>query len=155
GQSYSVEPQIRWSSLRQAGSTELWTADGPALESVRFVKDVPDGHTLVGQAITTPGPGGPPTPEAKQPPFRRRMTPSEIMEFGVDTWALLGASKIEATGLRPAKFGGADGFTFDLSFVWSDGVEARALVAGAVVKQRLQMVVYSGTRLYYFDKLRP
>jgi len=80
---------------------------------------------------------------------------SSIMELVVDTWSLFGASKIQATGLRPAKFGSVDGFRFDLALVWADGVEARATVAGAVVKKRLQVIVYSGTRLYYFEKHRP
>ena len=155
GDSFSVEPQIRWTSIRQSGSSDLWTVDGPALESLRLVKDVADGQTLLGTAISTPGPGGRTTPEDKQPRFRASMTPSEIMELVVDTWTLVGASKIQATGLRPAKFGSADGFRFELAFVWPDGVEARAIVAGAVVKSRLQLIVYSGTRLHYFDKYRP
>lgn len=155
GESYSVEPQIRWTSLRDQGRTELWTVDGPALEHLRFVKDVADGQTLLGRAITTPGPGGRETPEDRQPRFRATMTPSEIIELVVDTWTLIGATQIEATGLRPAKFGSIDGFRFDLAFVWADGVDARAIVAGAVVRQRLQLIVYSGTRLHYFDKHRP
>ena len=155
GEGYGVEPQVRWTSLRQEGRTELWTIDGPALESLRFVKDVADGQTLVGQSIRTPGPGGRETPEDKQPRFRAAMTPSEIVELVVDTWTLIGATQIEVTGLRPIKFGSADGFRFDLVFVWADGVDARAIVAGAVVRQRLQLIVYSGTRLHYFDKHRP
>lgn len=155
GDGYSVEPQIGWTSLTQPGRTELWTADGPALESLQFVKDVADGQTLFGQTIITPGPATHETPEDRQPRFRATMTPSEIVELVTDTWALLGASKTDVTGLRPAKFGSADGFRFDLTFVWSDGVEGRAIVAGAVVKQRLQVIVYSGTRLHYFEKHRP
>jgi hypothetical protein len=94
-------------------------------------------------------------PEDKQPHFRVTMTPSEIVELVADTWSLFGASKIRATGLRPAKFGTADGFRFELTFVWRDGVDAEATVVGAVIKQQLQLIVYSGTRLHYFEKYRP
>ena len=62
---------------------------------------------------------------------------------------------VERASYRTAKFGSADGFRFELAFVWPDGVEARAIVAGAVVKNRLQLIVYLGTRLHYFDKYRP
>jgi hypothetical protein len=48
GESYSVDPQIRWTSLRAGGRTELWTVDGPALDSLRFMKDVGDGQSLLG-----------------------------------------------------------------------------------------------------------
>lgn len=155
GDTYSVEPQVRWTSLRQGGRTELWTIDGPGLESIRFIKNVGDGETLFGRAVVTAGPGGGRTPEDKQPRFRATMTPSEIMELVADTWSVLGASKVQTTDLRPAKFGAADGFLFNFAFVWPDGAEARAMAAGAVVKQRLQLVVYSGTQLHYFDKYRP
>jgi hypothetical protein len=38
--------------------------------------------------------------------------------------------------------------------VWPGGVEAEEAAAGAVIKQHLQLIVYSGTRLHYFDKRR-
>ena len=155
GKTYSVEPQIRWTSLREAGRTDLWTVDGPALEAVRFIKDVDDGESLLGRAIVGGGPGSSQIAEDKQPRFRATMTPTEIVELVVDTWALLGASKIQATGLRPVKFGAADGFRFDLAFVSADGVEGLAIGAGVVIKNRLQLILYSGTRLHYFDKHRP
>ena len=155
GDRYTVEPQIRWTSLSDGGRSDVWTIDGPELNSLRFIKDVGDGETLLGRAVFAPGPAGSQTAEDRQPRFRMTMTPSEIMELVVDTWSLLGASKIEATSLRPAKFGTADGFRFDLAFVAADGVETRATAAGAVVKDRLQLIVYSGTRLHYFDRHRP
>ena len=155
GESFSVEPQIRWSSLYAGGNSLVWTVDGPALESLRLVKDVADGQPLLGTTITTPGPAGGKTPTDKQPRFRATMTPTEIMELVMDTWALLGALQMETSGLHPYKFGSVAGFRFDLTFVWPDGVEARALIAGGVVQRRLQLIVYEGTRLHYFDKHRP
>ena len=151
GESYSVDPQIKWTSLREGGRTELWTVDGPALESLQFMKDVGDGQSLLGRAIFVDERQ---VPEEKQPRFRATMTPSDIVELVVDTWSLFGASKIRTTGLRPAKFGNADGFRFELAFVWADGVEGEATAVGVVIKQRLQLIVYSGTRLYYFGKYR-
>jgi len=151
GDSYSVDPQIRWTSLREGGRTELWTVDGPALQSLRFMKDVGDGQSLLGRSVSSEERE---VPEDKQPRFRATMTPTEIVELVADTWSLFGASKIRATGLRPAKFGTVDGFRFELAFVWGDGAEAEATAAGAVIKQRLQLIMYSGTRLYYFDKYR-
>lgn len=151
GESYSIDPQIKWTSLREGGRTELWTVDGPALESLRFVKDVGDGQSLLGRAVVVDERQ---VSEDKQPRFRAAMTPSEVVELVADTWSLFGAAKIRATGLRPAKFGTADGFRFELAFVWDDGVEAEATAIGAVIKQRLQLIVYSGTRLYYFGKYR-
>jgi hypothetical protein len=154
GESFTVEPQIRWTSLPWAGEGALWTVDGTSLHALRLLNDVADGDTLLRGDIVAGGPVGVKTPKDKQPRFHATMTPSEIMDVVVDTWVLMGASQIEASGLRYFRFGNRDGFRFDLAFVWPDGVEARALVSGTVVRRRLYLIVYEGTRLHYFDKYR-
>jgi hypothetical protein len=155
GESFSVEPQIRWTSIPWSGKGELWTVDGTNLQSLRVLTEIADGDTLLRGDIVAAGPVGAKAPKDKQPHFHATMTPSEIMDLVVDTWALLGASQIEISGLRYFRFGNRDGFRFDLAFVWPDGVEARALVTGAVARQRLYLIVYEGTRLHYFNKYKP
>jgi hypothetical protein len=155
GESFSVEPQIRWTSIPWSGKGKLWTVDGTNLQSLRVLTEIADGDTLLRGDIVAAGPVGAKAPKDKQPRFQATMTPSEIMDLVVDTWALLGASQIETSGLHYFRFGNRDGFRFDLAFVWPDGVEARALVTGAVARQRLYLIVYEGTRLHYFGKYKP
>lgn len=145
GGTYTVEPQVRWTSFPAGDMTELWTVDGAGLEAIRFVKGAGDGAIVLQGMIAG-------VPAEKRPKFRVSMSPSEIMELVVDSYSLIGAQKIETTGLRPVKFGAADGFRFEMTFVWKNGLEAQALVAGAVVKNRLYLIVYSGTRVHYFPK---
>lgn len=148
GDAYSVEPQIRWTSLPARTGMELWTVDGSGLQSITFVKGVADSQPVVRGLIQ----GG--APEDKRPKFRKGMTPSEIMELLVDSYALFGNQKIETANLRPAKFGTADGFRFEMTFVLRSGLEMQALAAGVVVKDRLHALIYSGTRAHYFPKYR-
>lgn len=122
---------------------ELWTVDGPGLQAIRFINGVADGEALF------EGKG-----KEKQPTFRKSMTPSEIMEFVVDSLAGVGFEKIETTGLRPEKFGSAQGFRFDTHFVTRQGLEGQASVVGAVLKEKLHLIIYSGTRAHYYPKHR-
>ena len=148
GDAYSVEPQIRWTSLPARSGFTVWTVDGAELEALTFVKGVTDGEVLMRGAI----PGGP--AEDKRPKFRAQMTPSEIAELVVDSFALFGAQRIETSNLRPAKFGTADGFRFEVTWITRSGLEAQALVAGAIVKGKLRLIYYSGARAHYFQKYR-
>ena len=145
---FSVDPQIRWASLPSRSGIDLWTVDGATLEALTFFKGVADGQPLYRGGIA----GGP--DEDKRPKFRAAMTPTDIAELFVDSYAMLQAQKIETTGLRPAKFGTADGFRFEMTWVTPAGLEMQNLVAGAVVKSRLYAVAYSGTRVHYFARYR-
>ena len=145
---YTVQPQIKWASVPARKGLEVWTVDGPALEAVTFVKGLGDGEAL----MKGPIPGAP--DEDKRPKFRAQMTPSEIVELVTDSYVLFGAQKLETSSLRPAKFDTTDGFRFDIGWVTRSGLEMQASAAGAVVKGKLQMIIYSGARAHYFPKYR-
>jgi hypothetical protein len=140
GDVYTVEPQIPWSAAK-AGKRELWTVDGPGLQAIRFVNGLVDGEALFEG-------GG----KEKRPTFRKTMAATELREFVVDSLAQAGLEKIETTGLRPEPFGGAQGFRFDMSFVLRQGLEGQGTVAGAVLKEKLYLIIYSGARAHYYPK---
>ena len=122
---YTVEPQIAWSAAT-GGQWEIWTVDGPSLQSVQFLKGLEDGEALFRGKD-----------EEKRPKFRKTMTASEIMELVVDSVSVVGGQKVNALNLRPEKFGAAQGFRFEMAYLAQTGLEKRATVAGAVVKDRL------------------
>jgi hypothetical protein len=137
---YTVAPQISWSRLRQ-GNVEVWTVDGPALQAIRFFDGLADGDELF------------PSPAAeKLPAYSSSMTPTEIEEFVVHSAQRAGAARVDASNLRPWRFGGRDGFRFDLAFVDAGGLEMNGLVAGVVDGGKLYLIVYSGARAHYYPK---
>jgi len=149
GDGFSVEPQIRWSSIPARSGLDLWTVDGATLEAVTFFKGVADGQPL----YRGPMGGGAPQ-EDKRPKFRAAMTPTDIAELFADSFAMVQVQNVETTGLRPAKFGSEDGFRFEMTWATPGGLEMQSLVAGAVLKSRLYAVVYSGARAHYFPRYR-
>lgn len=140
---YRVDPQIRWSRFSQR-NVEIWTVDGLPLQAIYFIHGIKKDAPLLGS----------PAPEAQKsrPRFSPEMTPNEIMEFVVDSLARAGYAQLQAHNLRPERFGRASGFRFELTFLFRDGLEGQGLVVGAVIAERLQLIVYLGTREYYYPK---
>ncbi len=138
---YSVDPQINWSRSKES-TVEIWTVDGPLLQAIRFFDGIADGDGLFRST----------DPNKKFPLFRADMTATEIQELVVDTIANMGGGNVNASSLRPFKFGALPGFRFEVEFLSDDGLELEGLVAGATHKERLYLIVYSGTRAHYFGK---
>lgn len=164
GTLYSVKSNVTWSQADEDG-IQVWTIDGPLLEALRFVT-LKDGDTLFRSADE----------DAKLPKFRSYMTPGEVVEFlvaslksvsgGVDTHLLakgmvqpagiragsINAASLEMKNLRPADFGGLPGFRVDFSFLSQEGLEKQGLALGSIHEGKLLLMVYTGTREYYFEK---
>lgn len=137
---YTVEPRLAWSALG-GGKVETWTIDGVSLERLRFFKSIGEGESMLTGGAN----------DDRRARFRASMTPTEITEFVTDS---LFGSRFPPKNVRPARFGGAQGFRLEVSYSTRDGVKRDALVAGAVLQHRLQVIVYDGTSLYHFDKYR-
>ena len=137
---YNVEPGVAWTAA-SSGNVEIWTIDGYDLENLRFFKGIPDGAPMLAGGAN----------EEQRPRFRVAMTPSETAEFVATS---LYGSGVTPLNVRPASFGGAPGFRFDVAYVTRDGVERKALAIGAVMNGRLHAIVYDGTSLHHFGKYR-
>lgn len=136
---YTVQPRLAWSSVA-GGQVETWTIDGVALERLRFFSGIAEGQSLLGGDV-----GG------RRPRFLPSLTRPEVAELVADS---LFGSRFPARHVRPAAFGGAPGFRFELRYATNDGVKREAIVVGAVLQGRLHVIVYEGTALYHFDKYR-
>lgn len=141
---YSVDPQIAWSGTTLA-EDEMWTIDGPTLQVLYFINATEDGETpFFGE-----GRGG-----DKGPKFRKDMTFLEIKDLILDGLALTGSQQLNIRNLRPSRFGGHDGFRFEVNFVTKEGLDMLGMVAGAVIEEELYLIVYAGAREHYFAKYR-
>lgn len=140
GDLYTVDPQIPWSSTSD-GKVERWTVDGPTLQVIRFVKGLDDGEVLFKGKD-----------KEKTPKFKKHMTPTDIMEFVIDSVTLIGAQKVETRNLRPEKFGNAEGFRCEMRFVSAGGIEYEGFIVGAVINEKLHLIMYTGTKAHFYFK---
>lgn len=139
GHAYSVEPQIEWSRAGE-GNREIWTADGLMLQAIHYIKGVRKGSPLIASRQAA----------EDWPQFDPQMMPTEVEEFVVDSLVRLGLVQLQPHNLRPQVFGKAQGFRFDFDFLYPDGLEGRGLAVGAVIDNKLQLILYIGARQHYY-----
>jgi len=148
----AVQPSKSWSQVTTfaiyGAQVVVWTKDGAELNKLCFVGGLEDNTS-----IHADRPGK--TPEPK---FRSNMTPIEVMELFEAAYSRPISTPVifNTSGLRPAKFGGIDGFRFDFSFVdQADEVERKGIAVGAIHKGKLYLLFYHGARIHYFGKNLP
>jgi len=142
---YTVDPQIRWSASTN-GKVEMWTVDGSGLESIQFLNGLADGEVLIQAAAAANSP--------KRMTFRKTMTPSELAELLADALTSAGAQHVTVTNLGPHQFGSAPGFRCELAFTNKGGLAKQGLAAGAIINDRLYVVLYTGAKLHYYEAYR-
>ena len=126
-------------------------------DSVVFENELPDGtarqhfegvrnNTKVFESM----------PDDLGQPFSADMRPSEVVDLFVESFGLAwGARAVKLLALRPSEFGPWRGFAFELEFESASGLAMRAVANGALIEDRLYLIVYAGALNYYFDKYLP
>ena len=144
---YTVQPGIAWNRSK-AGKRHLWTVDGPLLQDLFFINGLEQGDPLFRGGALARMAGK----KKKKPVFSSDMTAIEIKEFIEASFVLNSYAALKTTRLRPIKFGTAPGFRFEFTYALKEGLEKRGFAVGMVRRKRLHLILYRGTRLYYFGK---
>jgi len=137
---YSVKPGIQWSQMKQ-GNVHLWTVDGSALESIRFISGVREGIPVVDIVN-----------DKHETPFRADMSEPELVDAVVDALTNSGAQQVIARDLQLSPFGKLDGFRFKLDYLAEDGLRKNGDIIGVVKNDALYLVLYTGASLHYYPK---
>ena len=152
GGAISVEPGIKWNKVNlhaYRGRVEVWTLDGPALNTLLFLDGIADGEplfTVMRRDGSTP----------KAPVFRSSMNPLEVQELLQATVALYFQTTLAEThDLRPAKVGPDGGFRFETRLVGRDEVERDGVFVGTIRNGRLYGGWFQGAKLHYFHRYLP
>lgn len=138
-------PARSWSKLT-GGKHEIWTVDGPVLQTLHFAVGLEEGDELF-----------PPNPNRKEklPKFQETMTELEVAELYRDTITTLGASNFELQEIAPKTVGGKQGFRFEFDFAMKAGLKKSGVAEGVLEEGKLYLVVYSGAKLHYYPKNLP
>lgn len=141
---YVLDPQIAWSRISD-GELEMWTVDGPLLNHVRFYNGIVDGEPLLhlrGIAADS------------LPRFRKSMSPLEVRDLVVATFARDGLLNVATHDLRPTPFGPDDGYRFEYTYQTRDGLKKKGFAVGTIHDGRLFLIVYSAPEIFYFDRYK-
>lgn len=139
---YSVDTPVAWNKSSEDKS-ELWTVDGFQLQKLTFVNGLEDGDPLFGAEGDD---------AETMPRFHADMTPLEIKELIEAGLRVSGVHQLETYDFRPASFGSLPGYRFDFSYALENGLENEGTVIGAKKDGKLYLIIYTGTRFYYYGK---
>lgn len=148
----AVTPPREWNRMssrifRDVRAVEDWTLNGPYLDTLSFVSGLKDGKSLVYQRKK----------DIRQvPPFDARMTSFEIAAMLESYYrGRAGALQFETTSLAPRDFMGSSGFQFDFDYLAGDELWRRGRAVGAIIDERLYLILLDGARQHYFDEALP
>jgi hypothetical protein len=150
GTQYTVTLGDKWADIStwlgdRGPGVRLLTIDGPWLNRLYVVDGLRPGQSLERA----------PSRDRPNPAYRDNMTSRELVEFVVDSVAMLGYQAPEAANLAPAKFGGVDGVRFDIATRTKQGLlfDATALVAQR--NGRLHLMLFLASREHYYAATLP
>jgi hypothetical protein len=126
---------------------EDWTLDGPVLDGISFVTGLESGRYLVRQRKTA---------DQQVPKFRAEMTPPDIAAMLESLYRVRGgAVDFRTISLKPRPFLGTNGFQLDYEHLDDDELWRRGRAVGAIVDNRLYLIMLDATKLHYFDATLP
>ena len=146
--SVAITPPQPWNRIRprlfdDVPEVEDWTLNGPLLDSVSFVTGLKNSKAIIRQRQTD---------ERKVPIFRSDMTAPEIASMLETLFrARLGAADFRTLNLEPRTFLGVPGFQFDYEHLDSDELWRKGRTVGAIVGDRLYLVVFDAARSHYYN----
>lgn len=141
----AVAPARAWTKvpfINSPGPLEMWTLNGPAIDTITFYMPVADGEPLQRKEGNA----------EPYPPFRATMSASEIVElFEASLRRSASSALVEIKNLRPANIGGIEGFRADTVFVTQDRLRRKGVLAGAVKDKKLYLMHFQAPELHYYD----
>ncbi len=147
--SMAVTPPREWNrvgtvwAIDDIRAVEDWTLNGPYLDSMSFVTGLKSGRYIIRQQRR----------DAQQVPrFRSDMTAPEITAMLESFYRVkAGTVDLRTTSLKPRQLMGYPGFQWDYDHLDQDEVWRRGRTVGAVIGDRLYLILLDATRMHYFD----
>ena len=147
GNNIMVSPQINWGKAPFPGFTgALWTEDGMRLDSLMFFTGIAPGKALIDASSVSRS-------EIKL--YQAGMVPDDVMELLSSNFSKLGFQQVKPSNLRPAPFGSAGGFRFDLTFSTVDGLNMQGMALAAQRDGKLDLILFIAPTEYYFGHYSP
>lgn len=134
-------------SNHPAITVPVWTVNGFSVDSLQFFVGIKDGEPVVKPAANSAA-AKDPTPRT----FRKHHKPHEIVAL-YQSWLTANGSMFTLDKLQPRSFLQSDGFQFDFTVVRKgDDVKVSGRGYGTVIDEQLYVILYTATKLVFFDK---
>ncbi len=126
------------------GGSQLWTRDGPLLDSLTLLPGIPDGGYLFVS----------PSKSNIYPVYRAGMLPNEIAELLESSLVRLNGPEVvvSSCGLRPHRVAGMQGLLVDLQLSGNDEPSRRGRAMAFVQDGELYALIYLAAWPHYAEK---
>lgn len=138
------DTSMDWARMRLP-RVELWTIDGlPLNEFVVISKVRPNEHVFLESRERKRRPDG--------PWYRPGMRPDELRDVILDALRQDGWTRVSASNMRPARFGGLEGLRFDAQLTHQNGLLYRGTFAAVEREGRLTHFFWIAPAEHYYSR---
>ena len=144
GSQLTIEAGMEWTRT-QGLREQLWTIDGPQLNSLHLIPVVREREFIfLGERQTKRRPDG--------AFYHRGMRADELRDLITDGMRASGAVNIVVTNLRPVDFGGREGLRFEMALDNETGLKYRAMAAAFEHEKGLALALFYAPVEYYYPR---
>ena len=145
----TVTPSMDWnkSPANLGKKAEVWTHDGESLDQLIFIGGISEGEALFNSQNKA----------LPMPTFNPTMLPNDVEDLVKTSLKNLagGELQIDTSNLKPAQFGDAFGFEFELDYFEKSGLKKRGNAFVAIKNEQLYMILFTAADLHYFGEHLP
>ena len=150
GDVMTVRPGSAWnmvpSSLNQTEWEEVWTKNGPLLETIAFIGGLPDGKSVIVQNKKD---------DRQVPVFHADMTPQDLTSMIEASYRVKGVTVFNIKSVDPTDFLGGTGLRVRYNYAPSSGITKKGSAVLRVVGKKLYVMKLEGVASHYFDAAVP
>ena len=141
---YQVSVSKMWAEMPSTfvalQNGKLLSIDGPLLNSLQLVGNLPEGKSLIKSK----------SKEDPVPEYRNDMRATEIVEFVVDSLTRQGNVNVEAQMIRPAAFGASEGIRFDIVGAAQNGLSLKGTALFSQGEDGLNLILFMAPEEHYY-----
>lgn len=140
----AIKSDLNWSRIKLPRQ-ELWTIDGPGLNSLNILPYTKSGEHVFHLAKESKSrPDG--------PWFRTGMRPDELRDVILDAIREQGWADVESSNFRPHGFSGTAGIRFDVRQTSPEGLRYQGSVGAFERNGRLTVLYWKAPEEYYYGR---
>ncbi len=145
-----VQPSSAWNVLPKDASRtkweEVWTQNGPLLDTVAFLGGMPEGKSVIVQKNKA---------GQQAPLFRANMSPEDLASMVEASYRVRGVTVFNVESVDPADFLGGQGIRVRFNYAPTDGITKKGNCVLRVVDNKLYVMKLEGVSSHYYDAAVP
>jgi len=147
---FMVQPTKAWNVVPPSTSRtrweEVWTQNGPLLDTVAFLGGLPEGKSVIVQNRKA---------VKKVPVFRANMSPADLASMVEASYRIRGITVFTVDSVDPVSFLGGQGIRVRFSYAPSDGMTKKGDCVLRVIDKKLYVMKLEGVSSHYFAAAQP